>query len=124
MSASAEQAFIWDATNGLRNLRDVLVDDLSLDLTGWSLTHARAISDDGLAIVGEGRNPSGNREAWLVIIPEPSTALLLASGLAALTLGQRTKRDPRSRRPLRCSNRLRLSPACRRPIGRVAISLR
>lgn len=63
------EAFIWDPSNGIRNLRGVLINDFGLDLTGWTLETATAISPDGLAIVGIGTNPDGNTEAWLVTLP-------------------------------------------------------
>ena len=72
--------FIWDADHGMRPLQDLLANE-GVDLTGWTLDSATGISGDGRAIVGFGSNPSGRTEAWLVIIPEPATALLLALGL-------------------------------------------
>ncbi|WP_288116567.1 hypothetical protein [Microcystis sp. M53598_WE2] len=57
--ASGQRAFIWDATNGMRDLQEVLVNDFGLDLTGWHLSNARAISADGLTIAGSGGNPNG-----------------------------------------------------------------
>jgi len=65
------EAFIWDERNGMRNLRDVLVNDYGLDLTGWILSSASGISDDGLTIVGYGDNPDGYTEAWVATIPRP-----------------------------------------------------
>jgi uncharacterized membrane protein len=66
---------IWDATNGMRSLRDVLV-DLGADLTGWELSTNRGvgarrfdISGDGTVIIGTGRNPSANNEAWMAVVP-------------------------------------------------------
>jgi probable HAF family extracellular repeat protein len=70
------EAFIWDGTNGMRNLREVLIAQGD-DLTGWSLSEARGISADGRIIIGFGINPEGNREAWLAeltpqqVVPEP-----------------------------------------------------
>jgi uncharacterized membrane protein len=85
------EAFIWDSTNGMQSLRDRLV-DLGLDLEGWTLTSAQGISADGQVIVGHGkRTLGGASEAWIAIIPEPSTALLLATGLAALAVGRRQR---------------------------------
>ena len=63
---------------------DVLLEDLGLDLSGWRLSNARGISDDGLTIVGNGTNPSGVTEAWIAIIPEPGTGVLLMTGLLGL----------------------------------------
>jgi probable HAF family extracellular repeat protein len=81
-SVLGDEAFIWDHINGMRSLRDVLVNDLGLGLafSGWELTDARGISADGTVIVGFGTNPDGNTEAWRVVLPEPSTLLLLAAG--------------------------------------------
>ena len=63
------RAFIWDATNGMRNLKDVLENDFGLDLTGWTLFSAEGISDDGLTIVGWGsNNPSGYTDAWIATL--------------------------------------------------------
>ena len=88
--ASGREVFIWDATNGMRELDQVLT-DFGLDLTGWSLSETRRISDDGKTIVGWGTNPAGFEEAWIAVIPEPSTAALLATGLVALAVGRRRR---------------------------------
>jgi len=61
-----QEAFLWDAGNGMRSLQQVLVKDYELELTGWALRMAKAVSDDGLTIVGKGVNPDGKEEAWLV----------------------------------------------------------
>jgi uncharacterized membrane protein len=84
-------AFIWDAFHGMRNLQQVLIDEhgLANQLAGWQLLAAKGISADGLTIVGDGFNPDGNLEAWLVRlnpIPEPST-LLLAGATAVCVAG-------------------------------------
>jgi hypothetical protein len=50
----------------MRSLQEVLVKDYGLELTGWALKMAKAVSDDGLTIVGKGINPDGKEEAWLV----------------------------------------------------------
>jgi hypothetical protein len=57
---------------------------LGAALTGWQLSEATAISDDGLTIVGFGTNPLGNTEAWVATIPEPQTWAMLAAGLGIL----------------------------------------
>jgi len=67
-------AFIWDQVHGIRKLNDFLTNELGLDLTGWTLHSAAAISDDGRKIVGSGTNPRGQTEAWLAVIGEgPAT---------------------------------------------------
>ncbi len=82
-----EEAFVWDATNGIRNLKTVL-EGLGLDLTGWTLTKAQAVSADGTIIVGIGTSPNGT-EGFIADIsgsapvPEPATLILLSSSLLA-----------------------------------------
>jgi uncharacterized membrane protein len=85
-------ATIWNEIHGLRALKDVLETDYNLDLTGWSLYGALAVSDDGMAITGYGVNPSGVRESWyanLRPVPEPSTLVLLALGAGVLPVIRR-----------------------------------
>lgn len=81
-SAAGDEAFVWDPVHGMRSLRSVLVAS-GVDLTGWRLTSATAMSADGLTIVGEGVGPRGP-EAWIATIPEPATAILLVAGIAAI----------------------------------------
>jgi len=86
-SASAllgQEAFIWDADNGMRSLKDVLINDFGLDMTDWTLGRAHSISNNGLVIVGSGINPYGNTEAWIATVPEPTTLLLLGLGAVIL----------------------------------------
>ena len=74
----------------MRSLREVLV-NLAVGpvLSGWTLDAAFGISDDGFTIVGRGKNPSGQTEAWIAVIPEPSTSLLLGLGIAGLAVLRR-----------------------------------
>ena len=76
--------FIWDENNGMRNLIDILTTDLGLDLGNWKLGSATGISADGLTIVGQGVNPDGYNEGWVVTIPEPCTLLFLGFGAVLL----------------------------------------
>lgn len=85
-SSSTRLAYIWDSTHGIRNLKDVLTNEYGLDLTGWTLLSANDISSNGNVIVGEGIDPSGYTEAFLVmLVPEP--AIVIQLGLAAMLLG-------------------------------------
>src|SRR5690606_25843592 len=61
-------AFIWTQENGMEKLQEVLEDSYGLDLSGWTLTVANAISADGKTIVGYGINPDGKTEAWRVVL--------------------------------------------------------
>jgi len=82
---SSDGAFIWDQSHGMQDLKEVLENDYGLDLTGWTLTMARGISDDGLTIVGY-----GNNGAWvakikpLVIMPDV-VGMLLSDAESAIT---------------------------------------
>ena len=62
-----------------------------LDVSGWTLSSATAISADGFTIVGNGTNPSGQYEAWVAnlsheAVPEPLT-ILGAMTAAAFCIG-------------------------------------
>lgn len=74
------EAFLWDAHNGMQNLKDLLESAYGLNLTGWTLSFASGITPDGLTIVGGGINSDGNTEAWIAEIPEPATLFLLGLG--------------------------------------------
>jgi probable HAF family extracellular repeat protein len=80
-------SFVWDAINGMRDLND-LIDPAS----GWVLYQTSAINSAG-QIVGTGRNPDGNVEAFLLTpIPEPATLALVGTGLLTFLVGRRKKR--------------------------------
>jgi uncharacterized membrane protein len=90
-SVAAKEAFIWDESNGMRNLKSVLQTEYGLDLTGWTLVEAYGISADGRTIAGHG-NHNGVGEAWVVTIPEP--AGLAAIGIAFVACASGRKRRP------------------------------
>jgi probable HAF family extracellular repeat protein len=73
--------FVWTSEEGMRDLNNVLADDYGVDLGGWGIFTARAISPDGTTIVGAGRNPAGEPEAWVVSIPESPAIALLTLGV-------------------------------------------
>ncbi len=103
-------AFIWDSDHGMRRLKDVL-SELGVAAEGWRLNTAVDISADGTRIAGTATNPNGQLEAFLIVIPEPTTFLLMSIGLVALAIrrGSTTGGSPRrsaAPRPL-CS-----PPAC------------
>ena len=64
---------VWDATNGMRDLRDHLIFDLGVDsVRGWILFAAVGVSDDGKTIAGIGLNPQGEYEGWVAVLGQPS----------------------------------------------------
>lgn len=102
ISSIGFRAMVWDAKHGSRDLLAVLESDYGMELDGWHLTDARAISNDGLTIAGNGVNPAGEIEAWVVqldraMVPEPNGTQLLGFGLVSLfVLATRNKNQLRS----------------------------
>jgi hypothetical protein len=92
LSATNDQAVIWDSTRGMRNLKRALTSEhgLGTALAGWELRNAMDISADGAAIVGYGNDPDGFQQAFLVLLPEPGIAGL-AMGFACV-LARRGRR--------------------------------
>jgi len=84
-------AVLWTPGLGMRSVKTEL-ESYGIDLTGWYLTGATGVINDGLTIVGRGVNPRGFEEAWIATIPEPSTVGLLLTALASLLLGLRGRR--------------------------------
>lgn len=84
--AHGNEAFIWDAANGMRNLHQVLVNEYGLDLAGWSLNNATAISDDGRSITGLGRNPAGQIESWLARLGPSAAATATPATITSQTI--------------------------------------
>jgi probable HAF family extracellular repeat protein len=86
--------FRWTQQTGMVSLKETLIGE-GLDLSGWSLTSANAISADGFTIVGNGINPSGQNEAWVAnlspeAVPEPLTIL---GAMTAAAFGTAFKRQ-------------------------------
>jgi hypothetical protein len=67
---SAVAAALWTEADGVQLIRDLL-EAQGIDLTGWHLDEARAVSADGRTIVGLAQNPDGNREGWVATLPLP-----------------------------------------------------
>jgi hypothetical protein len=71
---SAEIGFVssvWDEAHGWRRTDQLLI-DIGIDLSGWDEVAATDISDDGRFIVGSGKNPEGNSEAWFADLSNPA----------------------------------------------------
>jgi probable HAF family extracellular repeat protein len=86
-AASGNEAFYWTATSGMVSLQSYLTGQ-GVDLTGWTLRYAWAISSDGSTIAGSGLH-NGYTEGFIVsglnltAVPEPST-YAVAAGITAL----------------------------------------
>jgi len=86
-SSGSGEAALWDEDRNIFNLQTLLSDEYGLDITGWDLEAALAISADGSTIVGWGYNPDGNKEAWVAnisAVPVPAAVWLFSSGLIGL----------------------------------------
>ena len=90
-NTTTTRASIWDSKNGMRSLQQVLT-GLGLDLSGWTLEEATGVSADGETIVGFGLDPQGATEAWVAVIPEPGTGLLVMIGVLGLAVRHRHAR--------------------------------
>lgn len=88
-SEGGNDAFVWDAANGMRSLKEVLIAG-GVDMTGWTLRNANAVSADGKTIVGEAKNPDGDYVGYVAVIPEPATLGLLVLGGLAMLFRKRT----------------------------------
>lgn len=87
---TGREAFIWDEDHGMRLLRDVLPADYGLTIpSGWILNSANSISFDGNAIAGFGVDPQGERQGWVVYVPEPGASVLLGSALMLMSRRRR-----------------------------------
>ncbi len=65
-------AFIWNQASGVQDLEQVLISDgAGSSLAGWTLTAATAITPDGNTIVGNGIDPQGQQEGWIVSLSSP-----------------------------------------------------
>jgi probable HAF family extracellular repeat protein len=71
---SGMEAFVWTAATGCVSLKGLLT-SLGLDLSGWTLEVAQAVSADGRTIVGYGPNPSGSYEGWVAHLGDAWTDL-------------------------------------------------
>jgi probable HAF family extracellular repeat protein len=77
-TAEGRRAFWWDAEHGMRALSDVLAADHGVDVGGWTLLEARAITPDGCTVVGQGRGPRSRPEAFVASLCEIEARIHLA----------------------------------------------
>lgn len=64
--SSNREAFVWTNADGIRTMRAVLNElGVTSELSGWTLTQALDLSEDGKTVVGLGTNPNGVLEGWI-----------------------------------------------------------
>jgi len=68
-SASGGGGFLWDARAGMQPLEAVLARE-GINLPGWRLGVAEAISEDGSRIIGFGNAPDGSIHTWIALLPQ------------------------------------------------------
>lgn len=82
---AGSRAFIWDKTNGMRDLKEVLVAG-NPNLANWTLRSATGISADGKTIVGSGTNPNGDTEGFTAVLEvRPAQLLNISTRMRVLT---------------------------------------
>lgn len=81
-------ALIWTEENGVQNLKEVMETTYGLDMTGWTLILANAVSGDGKTIVGTGTNPDGKQEAWRIVLPESTVNLIVTTQSSPIEGGE------------------------------------
>jgi probable HAF family extracellular repeat protein len=85
------EAFFWDAAHGMRRFEDALASDYGIGSGGWVFHTVNDVSADGTVFAGDGINPSGRREGWVVIVPEPSALVAVGIVFAVFAI-RRTRR--------------------------------
>ncbi|WP_210421141.1 PEP-CTERM sorting domain-containing protein [Lacipirellula limnantheis] len=90
-------SFVWTAASGMLNLRDVLAAGGATGFENWTRLYAYGISGDGSTVVGYGRNPNGQDEAFVanIQVPEPTAVSIAMFGVGAVAARRR-------RMPLAC----------------------
>jgi hypothetical protein len=70
-SSGSERAFRWTSRKRLQDLRQELLKAGVTSVQNWTLLAATSVSHDGTVIVGYGRNPNRQYEAWRAVLPLP-----------------------------------------------------
>jgi probable HAF family extracellular repeat protein len=97
-TVDGKEAFIWTAeSNEMRSVREILEEDLGVDLTGWTLDKAPVMSSDGETMIVLAKNPDGDVEAFVSYIPEPAGGIYASITMLAWLNRRRSTRLNRAR---------------------------
>lgn len=80
-----DQAFLWTESDGMQDLKNVLIGRGATGIEGWYLREARAISADGRWVVGYAIDNNFSRQAFLADlspVPVPAVGWILGPILA------------------------------------------
>lgn len=72
-SEVGSEAVRWTDDKGVQSIRQLLIDQ-GVEMSGWRLWVATAVSDDGAVVVGYGLNPQKKWEAWRADLSGPVAA--------------------------------------------------
>jgi probable HAF family extracellular repeat protein len=98
--ASGKEAFVWTAeSDEMRSLRDILEEDLGVDLTGWTLDKPPVISSNGETMIALATNPDGDVEAFVTYLPEPAGGIYAGIAWLAWLDRRRSARLKRASTP-------------------------
>lgn len=69
--SNSKRTFRWTNRKKMQDLRRELLDAGVTAVQNWTLHAVTSVSHDGTVIVGYGRNPNLQFEAWRVVLPLP-----------------------------------------------------
>ena len=96
--SEGKEAFVWSvASNQMRSLRELIQEDLGVDLSGWTLDKPPVISADGQTMIALAINPEGDAEAFVTYLPEPAGGIYAGIAMLVWLDRRRSARDGRSR---------------------------
>ena len=82
---NVSEAVLWNSAGAMHSIK-ALLQAQGINMTGWVLNEATAVSADGRVIVGSARKNSEEFVDFIAVIPEPAGALL-ALQLATIACG-------------------------------------
>ena len=88
-SQAVSHGFLWTTENGMVSAKTYM-EDVGVNMTGWTIDSIEDVSADGKTFVGSGTF-NGTSQAFVASVPEPSSLSLLLVGGAVLMAGRRRR---------------------------------